>query len=106
MELLQPEAALRRRTLHCNSTPGAVASTSGCFSPTSIQFKGEINDAFLRKRHRKRYLEFCTAYLLTKQAAILNALLSVAYRFSLLKSHSYLYRSCTDLYSYRPSTKR
>jgi hypothetical protein len=29
-----------------------------CFSPTSVQFKGEINDALPRKRHQKRHLEF------------------------------------------------
>jgi len=32
------------------------------FSPTSVQFKSEINGAFLCKRHQKRHLEFCTAY--------------------------------------------
>src|SRR5437667_11255421 len=70
MELLQPEAALRRRTLHCNSTPGAGASTSGCFSPRSVQFKGKINDALPRKRHQKRHLEFCTAYLLSRGSPV------------------------------------
>jgi hypothetical protein len=34
------------------------------FSPTSVQFKGEINGALPRKRHQKRHLEFCNAYLL------------------------------------------
>src|SRR5439155_9559019 len=33
------------------------------FSPSSVQFKGEINDALPRKRHQKRHLEFCSAYL-------------------------------------------
>ncbi len=32
------------------------------FSPTSLQFKSEINGAFPCKRHQKRHLEFCTAY--------------------------------------------
>jgi hypothetical protein len=31
------------------------------FGQTSVQFKGEINDALPRKRHQKRDLEFCTA---------------------------------------------
>ena len=31
------------------------------FGPTSVQFKGEINDVFPRKRHQKRHLEFCIA---------------------------------------------
>ena len=67
MELLEPEAALKRQTLHCNPTLGARASTSGLVSPTSVQFKGEINDALPRKRHQKRHLEFCTAYLLRRR---------------------------------------
>jgi hypothetical protein len=36
------------------------------FGPTSVQFKSEINDAFPRKRHQKRHLEFCTAHLLSR----------------------------------------
>src|SRR5258708_32209408 len=36
------------------------------FGPTSVQFKGEINDTHPRKRHQKRHLEFCTAYLLSR----------------------------------------
>jgi hypothetical protein len=36
------------------------------FSPTSVQFKSEINDALPRKRHQKRHLEFCTALLLSR----------------------------------------
>src|SRR5216684_2663117 len=38
------------------------------FSPTSVQFKGEINDALPRKRHQKRHLEFCNAYLLSRMS--------------------------------------
>jgi hypothetical protein len=37
------------------------------FSPSSVQFKSEINGACLCKRHQKRHLEFCTAYLLSRQ---------------------------------------
>src|SRR5467141_4682200 len=40
------------------------------FSPTSVQFKSEINDAFPRKRHQKRHLEFCTAHLLSRMAQV------------------------------------
>src|ERR1700681_192980 len=70
MELLEPEAALKRQTLHCNPTLGARASTSGLVSPTSVQFKGEINDALPRKRHQKRHLEFCTAYLRSRGSGV------------------------------------
>src|SRR5271169_3756242 len=31
------------------------------FSPSSVQFKGEISDASLCKRHQKQHLEFLTA---------------------------------------------
>src|SRR5229473_1791812 len=40
------------------------------FSPTSVQFKGEINDALPRKRHQKRHLEFCNAYLLSRGSRV------------------------------------
>jgi hypothetical protein len=40
------------------------------FSPTSVQFKSEINDAFPRKRHQKRHLEFCTARLLSRRSVL------------------------------------
>src|SRR6266576_931393 len=40
------------------------------FSPTSVQFKGKINDALPRKRHQKRHLEFCTAYLLSRGSPV------------------------------------
>src|SRR5947199_4023360 len=40
------------------------------FSPTSVQFKGEINDALPRKRHQQRHLEFCTAYLLSRGSGV------------------------------------
>ena len=40
------------------------------FSPTSVQFKSEINDAFPRKRHQQRHLEFCTAYLLSRGSGV------------------------------------
>ena len=36
------------------------------FSPTSVQLQGEISDALPRKRHQKRHLECCTAYLLSR----------------------------------------
>src|SRR6202008_3726518 len=36
------------------------------FSPSSVQRKSEINGACLCKRHQKRHLEFCTAYLLSR----------------------------------------
>lgn len=34
------------------------------FGSTSVRFKSEINDAFPRKRHQKRHLDFCAAHLL------------------------------------------
>src|SRR5216684_8889738 len=40
------------------------------FSPSSVQFKGEINDALPRKRHQKRHLEFCIAYLLSRGSRV------------------------------------
>src|SRR5712664_2049030 len=40
------------------------------FSPTSVQFKGEINGALPRKRHQKRHLEFCNAYLLSRGSGV------------------------------------
>src|SRR5437899_2145315 len=40
------------------------------FSPSSVQFKGEINDALPRKRHQQRHLEFCTAYLLSRGSGV------------------------------------
>ena len=36
------------------------------FGPSSVQLKGEINGAFLCKRHQQRHLEFCTVYLRTR----------------------------------------
>jgi hypothetical protein len=63
-------ACFEGRTLHCNSTPAAGASTSGYFSPMSVQFKGEINDALPRKRHQKRHLDFCTAHLLSRMSGV------------------------------------
>jgi hypothetical protein len=44
------------------------------FSPSSVQFKGEINDAVPRKRHQKRHLEFCTAYLLSAASGSDNSI--------------------------------
>ena len=35
------------------------------FSPTSVQFKSEINGAFPCKRHQEQHLEFLTALLRT-----------------------------------------
>src|SRR5438874_3823196 len=40
------------------------------FSPTSVQFKGEINDALPCKRHQKRHLDFCTAYLRSRGSGV------------------------------------
>jgi hypothetical protein len=40
------------------------------FSPTSVQFKGEINGAFLCKRHQKQHLEFLTAFLRTRRPGV------------------------------------
>src|SRR5205809_6880264 len=40
------------------------------FSPSSVHFKGEISDALPRKRHQKRQLEFCTAYLLSRGSGV------------------------------------
>jgi hypothetical protein len=40
------------------------------FSPPSVQFKSEINDALPRKRHQKRHLEFCAAYLLSRGSPV------------------------------------
>src|SRR5881394_3204915 len=40
------------------------------FSPSSVHFKGEISDALPRKRHQKRHLEFCTAYLLSRGSGV------------------------------------
>ena len=40
------------------------------FSPTSVQFKSEISDAFPRKRHQKRHLEFCTAHLRSRVSGV------------------------------------
>jgi hypothetical protein len=42
------------------------------FGPTSVQFKGEINDALPRKRHQKRHLESCNAYLLSRRSGVLR----------------------------------
>jgi hypothetical protein len=36
------------------------------FSPTSVQFKSEINGGFLCKRHQEQHLEFLTAFLRTR----------------------------------------
>src|SRR3981081_3032028 len=40
------------------------------FSPSSVQFKGEMNDAVPPKRHQQRHLEFCTAYLLSRGSGV------------------------------------
>jgi hypothetical protein len=40
------------------------------FSPTSVQFKSEINGAFLCKRHQKQHLEFLTAFLRTRRLGV------------------------------------
>ena len=40
------------------------------FSPTSVQFKSEINGAFLCKRHQKQHLEFLTAFLRTRRPGV------------------------------------
>src|SRR5467141_1172467 len=53
-----------------NAPPGRVSQTGQFFSPPSVQFKGEINDTLPRKRHQKRHLEFCTAYLLSRGSRV------------------------------------
>jgi hypothetical protein len=40
------------------------------FGPTSVQFKGEINDTRPCKRHQKRHLEFCTAQHLSRGSGV------------------------------------
>jgi hypothetical protein len=40
------------------------------FSPTSVQFKSEINGGFLCKRHQKQDLEFLTAFLRTRRPGV------------------------------------
>jgi len=40
------------------------------FSPSSVQLKSEINGACLCKRHQKRHLEFCTAYLRSRGSGV------------------------------------
>ena len=40
------------------------------FSPTSVQFKSEINGTFLCKRHQKQHLEFLTAFLRTRRPGV------------------------------------
>jgi len=40
------------------------------FSPTSVQFKNEINGAFLCKRHQEQHLEFLTALLRTRRPGV------------------------------------
>ena len=55
---------IHRTMLHGLSSLGVHPNI---FGPTSVQFKSEINDAFPRKRHQKRHLEFCTAHLLSRQ---------------------------------------
>src|SRR5258708_26817096 len=61
------------------------------FSPTSVHFKGEINDALPRKRHQERHLEFCIACLLSRGSGVrvspgapLTPSLSITYTRSFL----------------------
>jgi len=61
-------SCLEGRRFIANSPPAAGASTAGYFSPTSVQFKSEINDAPPRKRHQKRPLDFYTAHLLSRMS--------------------------------------
>ena len=53
----------------CLVSRGAVGLLEG-FSPTSVHFKSEINDAFPRKRHQKRHLDFCTAHLRSRGSGV------------------------------------
>ena len=43
-----------------------IGSSQRKFSPSSVQFKGEISGGFPRKRHQKRHLDFCTPCLLSR----------------------------------------
>ena len=52
------------------SKPLIIQRTIPGIHPTSVQFKGEINDALPRKRHQKRHLEFCTTHLLCRGSAV------------------------------------
>src|SRR6267143_4627882 len=70
MESSESEAAPRTGRSIATELREPGASTSGCFSPTSVQFKGEMNDALPRKRHQKRHLEFCTAYLRSRGSGV------------------------------------
>jgi hypothetical protein len=40
------------------------------FSPSSVQFKSEINGMFLCKRHQQQHLEFLTAFLRTRRPGV------------------------------------
>src|SRR6267143_2949979 len=53
------------RLLHSRLHAGLSRRT-----PTSVQFKSEINDALPRKRHQKQHLEFCTAYLRSRGSGV------------------------------------
>jgi hypothetical protein len=55
----------------CETLPNYVRSGS----PTSVQFKGEINGALPCKRHQKGRLEFCDAYLLSRRSPIPDLLI-------------------------------
>ena len=43
-----------------------IGSSQQKFSPSSVQFKGEISDEFPRMRHQQRHLDFCTPCLLSR----------------------------------------
>src|SRR6266404_981084 len=66
--LAKPPSRKSGSCVQKNCAISGVHPTS--FSPTSVQFKGEINDALPRKRHQKRHLEFCTAYLLSRMPQV------------------------------------
>src|SRR6266550_6622666 len=66
-ELCRDDKVEGKRSTHNLAIQGVHPKS---FSPTSVQFKGEINDALPRKRHQKRHLEFCTAYLLSRGSGV------------------------------------
>src|ERR1700682_6636373 len=62
---------IREQSADANSAKSPVRDCPKCvFSPTSVHFKSEISDAFPRKRHQKRHLEFCIAYLRSRVSGV------------------------------------
>jgi hypothetical protein len=57
-----------RRRIHNHPTIIGVHVTH--FSPSSVQFKSEINGALLCKRHQQQHLDFLTAFLRTRRSGV------------------------------------